>query len=247
MPNNNKICNKKLLVHPCWRLLLIANSLFLWIITIIILVLHRVPVLVSALSTKHIKRIDVCQNKDCSRRFASNVQSVPLPQVIRDLLGREREHDDAFVPEICTTGCLSQCDKGPNIQIVTTSGEETFVHGIQDHVQAAAELQALGLEVHPKLLAAVTVLERVHKSKLLLCSCGHYYILFAQFVLVSKRLHFIESPMEPIMRNGLYGAICSQYEESRELPRCCRAIPNGRGRSGSTTSSKLERDALSFF
>ena len=147
--------SKLVLVHPCWLLLLLIGNLHG--------LNHRA--LVSALSTnKHIKRIDVCQNKDCSRRFASNVQSVSLPQVIRDLLG---EKNDA-VPEICTTGCLSQCDKGPNIQIVKTNGEEMFIQGIQDQVQAAAELQALGLEVHPKLLAAVTVLERVHKSTLLL-------------------------------------------------------------------------------
>lgn len=134
------------------------NRVVEYSVVLMVLVLNRG----FALSTKTpaIKRINVCQNKDCARRFASSVQSAPLPQVIRELVG-----NDENAPEICTTGCLSQCDKGPNIQIVTTSGEETFVQGIQDPVQTAAELQALGLDVHPKLLAAVTVLERVHKSK----------------------------------------------------------------------------------
>ena len=129
-------------------------------LSVILALLSYACGVVALSSTTNIQRIQVCQNKDCCRRFTT--ASAPLPQVLHNLLPPQH----ASRTEILASGCLSLCDKGPNVQLTISTGEQVERNGVSDHIQAAAELQALGVEIPPKLLAAVTVLEKAHKRTL---------------------------------------------------------------------------------
>lgn len=106
--------------------------------------------LASSLTTK----IQVCQNKECCRNFGGKTASCfyNLPQVLQDL--------SSFV-EVESTGCLSKCDKGPNIQVASSS---TILHRIKDHIQAAAALESLGIIVPAQHMAAIAVLEKASQG-----------------------------------------------------------------------------------
>ena len=108
----------------------------------------------SALST--ITRIQVCQNKDCCLRFQGRAAN--LVQTLRQITTLD-------VP-IEPTGCLSHCDKGPNIRIVVSNGKEVIEHGIDSaHAGAAVlELTDPNLRIHPTLLAAWKVMEQSHQG-----------------------------------------------------------------------------------
>jgi len=98
--------------------------------------------------------IQVCQNKDCCKRWR---QHTPLPEVLRDLLGKS--------VTIETTSCLSQCGKGPNVCVRNEMGVETQLHEIQNPTIAVALLEdVLEQKVPSKLLAASNVLEKAHKG-----------------------------------------------------------------------------------
>jgi hypothetical protein len=106
-----------------------------------------------------VTRIEACENKDCCRNFGLVGSS--LPQILRDLT-------DSKI-EVETTGCLSQCEHGPNMRVSLQSNkgkeEQNDLQGIKDHIRVAAELDALGVTVPPKFVAACTVLEKAHQSK----------------------------------------------------------------------------------
>ena len=119
-----------------------------------------VSLTVSSLSSpKKITRIEVCQNKNCCRNFGLSGSS--LPQVLSDLTS----NTDIEIEE---TGCLARCDKGPNIRFSlcnSTFEEQYYQQGVNDHIRAAAELEALGMQVPPKFLTACAVLEKAHTGE----------------------------------------------------------------------------------
>jgi hypothetical protein len=97
----------------------------------------------------------VCQNKDCCRRFQGRST---LPEVIQDLLTPAASEQVT----VQVSGCLSQCDKGPNLCL----GEDNSINGVIDASEALFQLQtACEVKVPPKLYAAVTVLEKGLKGK----------------------------------------------------------------------------------
>ena len=106
--------------------------------------------LASSLTTK----IEVCQNKDCCRNFGSKTSSsfYNLPQVLHDL---------ASSVEAESTGCLSKCEQGPNMQVASSS---VVLHRVKDHIQAAAALESLGITVPAQNMAAIAVLERASQG-----------------------------------------------------------------------------------
>jgi len=116
----------------------------------------------SAAATK----ILVCQNKDCRRRWGRG-SAGNLPDAIRDLLPPTQQI------EIETTGCLSMCDKGPNVCVVVVADDdkkkesEYVRNGVAD-VQSVRsdvlECPPLSLEVPAALAAAVAVIERGRKG-----------------------------------------------------------------------------------
>ena len=90
--------------------------------------------------------IQVCQNKDCCKRYQGRID---LYQTIQDL------NLDAKVE---SSGCLSHCGQGPNIEI-----DGQVVHEITNAATAAVQLElTLGKAVPKLLLAAVQVLEKAN-------------------------------------------------------------------------------------
>lgn len=119
-------------------------------------------------------KIQVCQNKDCCRRFGSS-SGTNLVQTIRQLL-----LDDDVVVE--SSGCLSHCDKGPNIKIVTN--QEMVEHGIDGAPAAAAALSLSlpELQIHSTLLAAQKVMNQASQGMCLFV-CFELLFFVSGFIL----------------------------------------------------------------
>ena len=114
-------------------------------------------------------RIQVCQNKDCCRRWTL---TAPLPETLHDLLP-----PNADSVEVETSGCLSQCGKGPNMCVKTREQGE-YLQGITNPAMLAVQLEEIAGKVPAKLLAAVNVMEKAQKGKLpSVVSNNHGYIL----------------------------------------------------------------------
>lgn len=139
---------------------------------------------------REIARIQVCQNKHCKRNFVYLPQgTITLPEILQDLLscsapdGSGGDHS----VEVVTTGCLSQCDRGPNIEITTRSNDgrgseqqSYLCHGIQDHFQAAAELEMLGFPVLPQIIATYSVFVKAQKGIFKRCSNMYWFCVRAE-------------------------------------------------------------------
>lgn len=98
--------------------------------------------------------IQVCQNKDCCQRYQGQID---LFQTILDF-----QLDNAKVE---SSGCLSHCGHGPNIEI----DGQLLIHEITNAATAAVQLEmTLGTPIPKLLLAAVQVLEKA-TGKLLFC------------------------------------------------------------------------------
>lgn len=86
--------------------------------------------------------VKVCQNKDCRTRYAPRSPDGSLVQTLQDLL--LPSNDDKLSPsshiEIESSGCLSQCGKGPNICVETQGGKERLFFGVDSASTAAAIL-----------------------------------------------------------------------------------------------------------
>lgn len=94
--------------------------------------------------------IRVCQNKHCCKK------SPHLLQTISQL---------ATPALVESSGCLSHCDEGPNVEIENDSSS-ILLHGIIDATTAALELeQALNTPIPKVLVAASKLMERVHSMK----------------------------------------------------------------------------------
>jgi hypothetical protein len=129
--------------------------------------------------------IQVCQNKDCCKRYKT--QSMNLVHTIYNLLPPSSDiHVEA-------TGCLSQCQKGPNIAIIKDNSQEepTIYNDISDHFCAAA---VLPIDPPPTLLTAVSVMEKAEKGTYKsLASVVCFVCLFIQAVTirVAGRKHYM--------------------------------------------------------
>lgn len=141
-----------------------SSTIVIQFVTIIAWVglFFQTNVIVESLSliTNNVRKIQVCQNKDCCQRW--NGQVGTLPEALQDLIGTINDI------EIETTGCLSQCSKGPNICAITVDGKETFVNGLIDPAATSIGLEVATSDtiiIPTKLLAAVNCLEKAMKGK----------------------------------------------------------------------------------
>lgn len=92
-----------------------------------------------ALSACNIK---ICQNKGCVKNFPSKYDG-GLPQTIADLtLPSTTSTITSTPPTIETTGCLSQCQNGPNIQI------NDRVFGRVDDIGMTAAILEVGADMN---------------------------------------------------------------------------------------------------
>ena len=114
--------------------------------------------------------VSVCGGKDCRKRLSSfssppaDGQS-PLVQVFRNLLPQQ----EPGPAEICvrSTGCLSQCGRGPNV-CVSSGGEEGPYFGV-DSASAAAAVLDVGCGYDPPV-ALVIAADRICRAQAGECS-----------------------------------------------------------------------------
>jgi hypothetical protein len=113
--------------------------------------LSYVPYLLIILSLTETRALElkVCQNKDCCRRFHG--QST-LPRILKDL--------DL---QVTTTGCLSLCQKGPNVVVTRSDGDKVYLHGLADPIAVLVALEPI-TPVSSKLKAAIQVMEQGQKG-----------------------------------------------------------------------------------
>jgi (2Fe-2S) ferredoxin len=114
--------------------------------------------------------IRVCRNKHCCKRN---------PHLLQTIYQLETQ------AKIESSGCLSHCDNGPNVEIENSSSS-TILNGVVDATTAAVLIeQAIDGAPIPKLLTAASkLMERVHSRQGML-------IFYA---IQKSRLQFIESP-----------------------------------------------------
>ena len=120
-----------------------------------LLALYAQPVeslaLYNAKSGTKLVVIQVCQNKDCCQRFQG--KALTLVETMQCLGSKF---------QIESSGCLSQCGKGPNVLI----NKEVHHHQVENVHSAAAILDMAddATPIHPTLVAAIKVLERAHQG-----------------------------------------------------------------------------------
>lgn len=95
-------------------------------------------------------RIQVCQNKDCQKRFQKFSSSETLVQTFSDLL--PPSNNAAVIVE--SAGCLGQCGQGPNVSISRSSDgrSEKIFGSVDDGMMASAILEVGGGIDSPDLL-----------------------------------------------------------------------------------------------
>jgi hypothetical protein len=106
-------------------------------------------------------RIQVCQNKDCCSRWSG---SGSLVDALQDLIPPESVTAGVTVE---ATGCLSRCGTGPNVCLKLAGSPDTQLHEVENAVAASVKLQtatAGSIQLPPKLLAAVSVMEKAQKG-----------------------------------------------------------------------------------
>jgi predicted metal-binding protein len=133
------------------------------LLSALLLFLPLAASLSSSSSNSHPKvRIQVCQNKDCCRRFQG---SASLVDTLHDLIppGMVAAHTT-----VESTSCLSRCDTGPNVCIQRDGHSDNAsidLHGVENAAAAAMHLQtACAIDVPSKLVAAVQVMEKAQKG-----------------------------------------------------------------------------------
>mmetsp|Transcript_5224 Transcript_5224/g.5965 ORF Transcript_5224/g.5965 Transcript_5224/m.5965 type:complete len:265 (-) Transcript_5224:347-1141(-) len=153
----------------------------LYPILIILLALFQISLSLNVkapVKTKY--SINVCQNKNCVKQHCSKNGSAtrPLQDILNDLLPPEKRDE----VEVSSSGCISQCGKGPNVEIVskTIQQEKTLFgnrektienarlfNGI-DSTDMASKLLEAGIGITPPmmLVAACSVLSSAEKSSL---------------------------------------------------------------------------------
>ena len=100
--------------------------------------------------------VKVCHNKDCCKKGGG----AELLNTFRDLVPPDNDQ-----MEIESSGCLSQCGKGPNVCIVKNGHEEKLYHNIKDGIDASAVLDVVsGVEFPIELLVAATKITQAEQS-----------------------------------------------------------------------------------
>jgi predicted metal-binding protein len=142
------------------------------------------------------RRIQVCQNKDCCRRFQSgtiNLHDTIQLLLVPNVTFGECSSEERIVVE--RTGCLSLCDKGPNVSYSQAAKEAKYFGGIFSVQDAVRYLHHIvGCDVPKELIAAFKVLEKASqctflKNLIALPRSWRDDLFPEQFVVTSQRLH----------------------------------------------------------
>jgi hypothetical protein len=135
-----------------------ALALLTWLI---------LPVEVDGLS----QVIQVCQNKDCCRRFQRN--TVSLPDTFHQLLDSAHSGSNSNQEILVeSTGCLGLCGEGPNVGYIDRDPKSVVYAGAIERASDAVQyLQGtVGIHVPKELIATVKVLDKAS-------SCTYYSIV----------------------------------------------------------------------
>ena len=152
-----------------------------------------------ALAPDHIIR--VCQNKDCRKRFSPRAPDGSLVQTVQDLL--PADGDDSPKISIESSGCLSQCGKGPNVCVENcNTGKERLFFGV-DSASSAAAILDVACDYDPEI-NIILAADKISKAQIGRLPCYHLLFLF-----LCDRKHLIESPTRPYAMPRI-GATCFQ-------------------------------------
>ncbi|KAL9180286.1 hypothetical protein ACHAXT_008256 [Thalassiosira profunda] len=100
--------------------------------------------------------IKICHNKDCTKRRGGEM----LLTTFRDLLP-----PDTSEVVVESSGCLSQCGKGPNVCCIDADGKEKLYFGVDDATTASAVLDvATGGDYPINLLVAATSIAEAERT-----------------------------------------------------------------------------------
>jgi hypothetical protein len=113
----------------------------------------------SSVSNSHPKvRIQVCQNKDCCRRFQG---SASLVDTLYDLIPPGIA---ASYSTVESAPCMSRCETGPNL-CIEKDDANIDLQDVENAATAAFHLQTTcDIDVPSKLIAAVKVMEKAQKG-----------------------------------------------------------------------------------
>ena len=95
--------------------------------------------------------IKVCHHKDCVKRGGGE----RLLNTFRDLTGK------SSCLTLESSGCLSQCGKGPNVFVIDSDGKEKLYFSVDDPTTASAVLDVATSQEYPInfLVAATSIVE----------------------------------------------------------------------------------------
>ncbi len=102
--------------------------------------------------------VKLCHNKDCTKKGGG----AELLNTFRDLIPSDNNQLN-----IESTGCLSQCGKGPNVCVVKNGNDEKMYYNIKDALDASAVLDVATPESEypiELLVAASTIHQAEHTS-----------------------------------------------------------------------------------
>lgn len=112
--------------------------------------------LVAALVAQNNVLIKVCHQKDCVKRGGGE----PLLNTFRDLMGK------SSCVTLESSGCLSQCGKGPNAFVIDNDGKEKLYFSVVDPTTASALLDVATSQEYPiNFLVAATSIVEAERSK----------------------------------------------------------------------------------
>jgi (2Fe-2S) ferredoxin len=107
--------------------------------------------------------VKICHNKDCTKKGGGEM----LRTVFRDLISPTSKTDHIQL-NIESSGCLSQCGKGPNVCVVNNNGnDEKMFFNIKDAIDASAVLDVAIPEANfpiELLVAASSIRQAEHAS-----------------------------------------------------------------------------------
>lgn len=107
--------------------------------------------------------VKICHNKDCTKKGGGEL----LRTVFRDLIPPTSKTDHIQL-NIESSGCLSQCGKGPNVCVASNNGnDEKMFFNIKDAIDASAVLDVAIPEANfpiELLVAASSIRQAEHAS-----------------------------------------------------------------------------------
>ena len=104
--------------------------------------------------------IQVCENKNCVKQFPTSAAGGDgLIQLFSDLI-----HPMANHIVLQSSGCLSQCGRGPNV-CITTNPKSNIYFGVKDaYIVGDLLKDECNIEISPILLAAVDVMAQANRG-----------------------------------------------------------------------------------